>query len=119
MRRWAVAAGYHLGIFTITCVGVALGNSMGNLGLVKGFIIFFLIHILTFKLIPIYRLLQERLIPTFRCPACGYQIDLVQHWKCSCGFVPGHPQHVFSRCRNCGKNFAWIPCPNCGAGILV
>ena len=59
------------------------------------------------------------LAPQGHCDACGHATPLVARWKCSCGYLPPHPRHVFSRCRFCGKGFRWIVCPVCDGSILL
>ncbi len=59
------------------------------------------------------------LAPHGHCQACGHAMPLVARWKCSCGYLPPRPRHVFSRCRLCGKGFRWVVCPVCDGSSLL
>ena len=75
--------------------------------------------LLTFKIFPIVRFIQARLIPTVQCSHCqGNPIPLKDHWQCSCGYSSQISRHVFLPCTQCGKIFTFINC-DCGIGILV
>ena len=76
-------------------------------------------HILTFRVIPVSRWLQEALITEAVCFGCGTAVDLVGQYRCGCGFVPYKERHAFSPCPMCGKTFSWIVCPSCETSILV
>jgi hypothetical protein len=77
------------------------------------------VYALTLRLNPLPRLVQMRLIRQATCGECGCIIDLVDSWRCGCGFTTWRPRHVFSPCPHCGKVFRWLACPGCQASIPI
>ena len=76
-----------------------------------------LVHVLTFRLIPLDRLFQEWRVQLFICFVCKLEIDMLEHWRCNCGYTAD--RHLFSPCPQCGKGFAWLACPRCGTSHLI
>lgn len=119
LKRRLIAAAYHCSIITVSYAGAKVGSAFGSDFLFQSAIALFLIDILTFKVVPVSRWLQERLIPEATCFACGSTVDLVSRYKCGCGFVPYKDRHAFSLCPNCGKGFLWVVCPACETSIPI
>lgn len=118
-KRQIIAFCYHVGVVMI-CIAMAKAGQFFNSSAmfqVSGVIL--LAHLLTFRIIPVSRWLQEWLIPEAVCPGCGTAIDLVGIYRCGCGFVPHKERHVFSPCPMCGKLYSWVVCPLCETSILV
>jgi len=117
MKRNLVALLYHGTIVLTTVGGSMLGIAMSSQDITLLFSAILFLHLLTFRLNPLGRLIQEKMIQEAECPGCGYMIDLVNLWKCHCGFTVYEPRHAFSPCPNCGKVFSWIDCPYCDTSI--
>lgn len=118
VKRFGVAAGFHLLVIGFGLIGLLLGRNLGISGMVDSGVMLLLVHLLTFRRAPLDRLLGERLLHKHRCNQCTLVQDLIAAWKCGCGFTSGE-RHAFSPCPQCGKGFAWVNCPRCGAGILI
>jgi len=65
------------------------------------------------------RKMAGHLLRTTTCRSCGVEIDLVDQWECSCGYLPEEPRHAFERCPNCKENFSYLVCPRCGAWLKI
>lgn len=80
-----------------------------------------LILLITLPLSYKYAILVLRmlLMKEVHCPACGYVIDPVGYWRCSCGFSAPRERHVLAPCEKCGKVFNWIQCPACEMSISI
>ena len=118
VKRFGVAASFHLAVIGLGLIGLLLGRNLGISGMVDSGVMLLVVHLLTFRRAPLDRLLGERLLQQHRCGQCALELHLVSPWRCGCGFTSGE-RHVFSHCPQCGKGFAWLNCPRCGAGILV
>ena len=119
LKRRLIAAAYHCSIITLCYAGLRAGSAFGSEFVFQTAIGFFIIHILTFKVVPVSRRLQEWLIPEAACFACGSTGDLVNRYKCGCGFISFKDRHVFTPCPNCGKGFLWVVCPACETSIPI
>jgi hypothetical protein len=110
-RRQLISFVYHLAVWTISLLGISVGINL----------MFYLLafHLFTFRLIPIVRWLQEQLIPEAVCLACGQEIELVNQYRCGCGYISPRERHIFSPCALCGQSFLWIVCPACETSILI
>ncbi len=112
--RWkkrAVAAVYHLTILVMAIVGVEINEPwLVWIGILDA---------LTFKMFPVARYIQSKLITSTTCAHCHKQISLVDNWQCACGYICQVDQHVFSPCTQCGKIFTFLNCEHCGMGVLV
>jgi hypothetical protein len=118
-KRFLLGAYYH-GLALILCLaGLLLGEVARAPALAGLAVLGLLVHILAFRLDPVGRFIQERLIQQAECPACGDVVDLVDTWSCACGFVTWRPRHAFSPCCNCGRVMSWIVCPGCEASIPI
>ncbi|MHB8172960.1 MAG: hypothetical protein ACYDFU_00675 [Nitrospirota bacterium] len=118
-KRRLIAFCYHMGI-VVFCVGLTeVGALMGNAVMpeVAGAII--LADILTFRIIPLSKKLQELLIPEAVCFGCGTVISLLGIYRDGCGYQSHKERHVFSPCPMCGKYFSWITCPVCETSIPI
>lgn len=119
LKRRLIAAAYHCSVITVIYIGAKAGIAFESEFVSQSAIALFIVHVLTFKVIPISRWLQERLIPEATCFGCGTSIELVDRYKCGCGFIPYKDRHVFSPCPHCGKGFLWVVCPQCEALIPI
>lgn len=112
--RWQkrfIALAYHSAIFALLVIGINTENSfLITLGIFDA---------LMFRLFPIVRVFQRLLITKTSCPTCQKEIELTANWKCSCGYSCQTSRHVFLPCRQCGKTFSFIACPNYDTTILV
>ncbi len=112
--RWQkrlIATAYHSIIFGIAMTGIEINEPW--------LVWIGIFDLLTFKIFPIARFIQAKLIPTVQCSHCqGNPIPLKDHWQCSCGYISQTSRHVFLPCPQCGKVFTFINC-DCGIGILV
>ena len=118
-KRQIIAFCYHAGIIAISMSGIKLSILINSPELRQVSSIVLLLHLLTFKVIPISRWIQERLIPEASCPGCGAVIELVGLHRCGCGFISHVERHIFSDCQMCGKSFLWIVCPECDISIRI
>lgn len=116
-RQLGVAIMLHSAVVALAIGTAFLGDllRLGPLLDAGGFLLLF--HLLTFRRLPLARLVQQLLIRTHRCRQCGLEMEMVESWKCSCGYIA--ERHAFSPCPQCGKGFAWIGCSRCGAGALI
>ena len=114
-----MAVSFHGALMSLCLVGMLLGDALGNVALVSIAALILVGDLLTIRLNPSTRMIQESAIRDAECPACGEAIDLVQTWSCPCGFVTWRPRHAFSPCPNCRKVLSWIVCPVCDASIPV
>lgn len=110
-KRRIIAFLYHAGIIAITLIGLKI-----NIPFFVGLLLF---HVLTYRMIPVLRWIQEKLIKDVVCYTCGTEIDLINQFRCSCGYMPYKERHVFSPCPMCRKYFLWITCPLCETSILI
>ena len=54
------------------------------------------------------------------CPHCGEQYDLVDRWKCGCGYVDHRDRHFYRfHCPLCHKRLGHMNCQRCQATILL
>lgn len=119
LKRRLIAVAYHSLVITVCYAGVRTGIAFGSEFLLQSAIALFVLHFLTFKVLPVSRRLQEWLIPEAACFACGSTVDLVNRYRCGCGFIPHKDRHAFSPCPNCGKGFLWVVCPACETSIPI
>ncbi|WKZ32784.1 MAG: hypothetical protein QY316_12890 [Thermodesulfobacteriota bacterium] len=119
LKRRLIAAVYHCSVIAVIYTGAKAGSAFGSEFVFQSAIALFIIHILTFKVVPVSRRLQELLIPEASCFACGATVDLVNRYKCGCGFLSFKDRHAFSPCPNCGKGFLWVVCPACETSIPI
>lgn len=110
-RRQMISFLYHLAVWTVSLLGISAGINL----------MFYLLafHLLTFRVIPIVRLIQEALIPEAVCFACGQEVELVNQYRCGCGYISPMERHIFSPCPMCGQSFLWVICPACETSILI
>ncbi len=118
-RRQLIALGYHSAIVALTALGVHPGVHFKSEVLSQAFAWLLVVHVLTFRRVPIVRLVQEALISTARCPRCGFVWPLVADWSCSCGYTGRLAHHVFCPCPYCGKVPAMLTCERCGTSMLL
>lgn len=118
-KKCLVALMYHGGVVLTGMIGSLLGIATSSQEITLLFSAVLFLHLLTFRLNPLGRLIQEKTIQEAECPGCSYVIDLVDSWKCHCGFNLREPRHAFSPCPNCGRVFGWIDCPYCDTSIPV
>ncbi|CAG0973863.1 hypothetical protein ANRL2_01863 [Anaerolineae bacterium] len=119
LKRRLIAAAYHCFVITVSLAGAKTGIAFGSEFVFQSAIALFILHVLTFKVVPVSRRLQERLIPEAACFGCGTSIELVGRYKCGCGFISYKDRHGFSPCPNCGKGFLWVVCPACETSIPI
>lgn len=118
-RRKIIASFYHLGVVAVSLIGIKAGTILNSYSLLNVSASFLLGHILTFRIIPISRWIQEKLIQEAICFGCGAVIELVSLYRCGCGYSHYKERHVFSPCPMCGKYFLWITCPECETSIPI
>jgi hypothetical protein len=118
-KRRVIAFSYHFLIGAVCFTGIYAGRAVNSSCLVNGSASMLLFDILTFRVIPVSRWIEEKLIPEAACYNCGAAIGLTQAYKCSCGFLPHKERHIFSPCPMCGKTFSWIICPECETSIPI
>jgi hypothetical protein len=118
-RRHLISFLYHLAVWSIALFGIRVGEALSshNLIFLSGSLLTF--HLLTFKVIPVSRWLQEYLIPEAVCPGCGQAIELVGLYRCNCGYLSPRERHIFTPCPLCRKQFLWLICPVCETSILI
>lgn len=118
-KRRLIVFCYHAGIAIFCIVLAKSGEIVGSalMPRIAGAIL--LGDILTFRLIPLSRHLEELLIPEAVCYSCGTVIDLVGSFRCGCGFLSHKERHVFSPCPMCGKVFLFLTCPSCETSIPI
>lgn len=112
-----IAFCYHLGIITISLAGMTIGVFLNSPGLVGVSVILLMLHLLTFRIIPVSRWIQESLIREATCTICGAEVELVNLYKCGCGYT--HVWHAFSPCPMCRASFQFVICPECESSIPV
>ncbi len=119
LKRQIIAVLYHCLVITVVVLGAKAGAAIESETLFQVSVGILLVHVFTFKVIPVSRWLQERLLPEATCFACGSTVDLVNRYKCGCGFISYKARHVFSPCPFCGKVFLWVVCPECETSIPI
>ncbi len=110
---------YHLAILITCIVWTSEANRIKDNQLAEAVVFLFVLHVLTFRLIPVSRWLQELIISDAYCLGCGFVLNLRSRYRCSCGINPHYEKHAFSPCSNCGKIFSWMVCPRCDTTILI
>lgn len=118
-KRRLIALCYHFGVVAIVVVVAKIGMVADNTLLINMAAVVLLSHLFTFRIIPVSRWIQKRLISEAICLSCGAVIDLVGLYRCGCGFLSHKERHVFSPCPMCGKTFSWINCPECETSIPI
>lgn len=118
-RRQIISFLYHLALLAVSLLGIRVGSALGNQSLLNLSACLLAFHLLTFRVIPISRWIQERLISEAVCFACGQEVELVSQYRCGCGYIAPRERHVFSPCPMCGQRFLWIICPACETSILI
>jgi len=118
-KRKIIAFIYHSGVISISLIGIKAGTAFNSPGLLNISAIVLLAHLLTFRIIPILRWIQERLIREATCYGCGAMIALDGLFRCSCGYMSHRERHVFSHCPMCSKYYRWITCPACETSIPI
>ena len=110
---------YHASVILICLLGFFSGIPSHSGNVQWFFLAVLLLHILTARINPLGRFIQEMIITKADCPGCGRLIELVAYWKCQCGFATGKPRHAFRPCPQCGRLFKWIDCPRCETSLLI
>jgi hypothetical protein len=118
-KRRIIAFTYHALIAAIGFTGIIVGQALSSSCLIRASATVLIADILTFRVIPITLLIEEKLIPEAVCYGCGAMIDLTGLYKCGCGFLPHEERHIFTPCPMCGKTFSWITCPECETSIPI
>jgi hypothetical protein len=93
---------------------------LGQPGIAGFFGLLFLVYLVTLRVNPLPRWVEQKVIREAQCPACSEIIDLVNNvWACGCGFQSWEPRHALSICPGpgCGRTFRWLVCPNCEGSI--
>lgn len=117
MRRQLITFVYH-GVIVLIAVSImAMGEAFGMPRLIGWGLGVFGFHVLSFRIIPMSRWVQEWVIQTATCSGCGHVWDLTNFYRCGCGFVPDAERHAFRPCPHCGKIFSWLECRNCQTSI--
>ncbi len=79
-----------------------------------GILFFFL---LSFRLTSLVVCLETLLCRHTRCHACGIHFDLVDRWRCRCGYVSSSFRHVFRGCVRCKTRAPYVFCPRCSVSV--
>jgi len=95
-----------------------LGAKMGTQVMIIGSGYLLILHILTFRLIPIDRYIAQWLIRSATCYLCYQRTALDSFWRCGCGFQGYAPRSALSACPECGKLFKWVVCI-CGTTLPI
>lgn len=114
-----IAFSYNIAVIGVSLGIISFGKYIGSESLTGVAAFLLLFHTLTSRIIPISRWIEEALIPEAICYGCGAVIELVNLYRCGCGFVSHEERHVFSPCPMCGKYFLWISCPECETSIPI
>ena len=109
-KKRGIGLAYHSIILAVAMIGVEIHEPW--------LVWIGILDLLSFRLIPVVRFIQSKLIPTTRCTHCNNSITLKGHWQCSCGYISQIPRHVFLLCPQCGNDFTFVTC-DCGIGLLV
>ena len=75
-KRKIIAFIYHSGVLSISLIGIKAGTAFNSPELLNISAIVLLAHLLTFRIIPILRWIQEKLIRETTCYGCGALIEL-------------------------------------------
>lgn len=115
-KRYLIAFLFHLGLLAVAVSLMYAGSYIPTLVDIGGFILIF--ETLTFRRLPLDRLLQQKLLREFR-HRCGFVVPLRSSWRHFCGYT-NPPMHAFSRCQSpdCERGFSFIVC-QCGEGIPI
>jgi hypothetical protein len=118
-KRRLVAFCYHSAVSILCAGGIYIGAIFDSPTMARTFAFLLLFHVLTFRIVPVSRWLQETLIREVECYACGSVIELEGTYKCGCGYISHRERHVFSPCPMCGKYYSWVVCPMCETSITI
>lgn len=119
-RRQLVSLACHLASALLWSVWLGLGEAAQGLERASALALLgVLLYALFGRLNPLPGRVACWAIRAAQCSACGAIVDLVDTWRCRCGFVTWRPRHVFAPCPHCGQGFRWVVCPGCGASILI
>lgn len=116
-KRWLIACGYHAAIIASSLILTKLGTALENETIGMFAIGLLISDVLTFRLIPISRWIQESLIQEGTCYGCGAVVEFIGRYKCSCGYLSPKDRHIFSPCGLCKKSFRFAVCPKCETSI--
>ena len=118
-KRLIIGFFYHVGIVSMSLAGSKVSTITNSPALLHISSLLLLFHIVTFRIIPISRWIQEKLIQEATCFTCGTVIDLVSLHRCGCSFIGYKERHAFSPCPMCKKQFLWVVCPVCEISIPI
>lgn len=108
---------YHVSVIVISLGMIKLGCVTGFHVMIRFGIFVLIAHVLSFRILPVSRFIQEALIKRAGCTVCGAEVELENLYQCSCGYT--QVRHAFSPCPMCGTEFQWITCPECGSSIAI
>jgi hypothetical protein len=116
-KRLLLRLAVHSAVLGLAFFGMMLGVLAESGSLAGFFALAFLGYAVTLRVNPLPRLLERGLFQEMGCSSCGQAIYLVNTWTCGCGFITWEPRHGLSNCPHCKKEYAWLQCPRCEAGI--
>ncbi len=117
-RRRMITCCYHMTVITAFIFAGYVGTKINHQGIVAGAGSMLILHVLTFRIIPLDRYIAQWLIHRAVCPGCHQSIVLKSYWKCGCGFQSWMQRSALSACLECGKGFKWVVCA-CGTTVPV
>ena len=113
---WIGCHGLALFLLYIAMVATAAAGQSSTAGFFGMLLVGYL---LTLRVNPLPKKVEDRAIKEAECPTCAEAIDLDDMWNCGCGFVKWEARHAFSPCPHCKKVFSWLSCPRCDASIPI
>ena len=108
-NRYLFRLGYVLAGSTILLLSIA------DPSMAAASILFF--FLLSFRLAPLVVCLETLLFRYARCRACGIHFDLVDRWRCRCGYISSAFRHVFRGCVRCKTRAPYVFCPRCSVSV--
>lgn len=117
VKRLLLRLVVHSLVLGLAFSGMMLGVLAESGPLAGFFALAFLGYLAILRVNPLPKLLERSIFQELECSSCGQAIDLVNNWTCGCGFVTWEPRHGLSNCPHCRKEYAWLQCPRCEAGI--
>ena len=117
LRRRLLRGVCHASILLLLTLAMSWAQAVGDDGGMRAWAGLSLLWLLTFRINPLPGIVSVWLFRQTTCGECGEAMDLVNYWRCGCGYVTWQPRHAFSPCPHCRKVFRWLVCPRCGASI--
>ncbi len=113
IKRQLLRLAVHSIVLAVLLIGMVLSSLSESQGAAAALFFLFLGYVVTLRINPIPRLLEQSLVREIGCDVCSEVIDMMGHWQCGCGFVSWELRHALSTCPNCKKEYEWLQCPRC------